>query len=154
MEKPYFPMFVDISQKKIVVVGGGKIAQRRIETLLAFAEDILVISPEITEEIRELYEESRIQWMETSYHAELIRDADMVLAATDDVRCNEVIVEDCRNRGIMVNTAHKKELCDFYFPGVIKKENLVVGITSSGWSHKEARQTRERIERALKEQRG
>lgn len=149
MEKPYFPMFVDISRKRIVVVGGGKVAQRRVETLLGFAEDILVAAPEITEDIREFYEAARIQWVETSYHTEVLQGADMVLAATDDVQCNEQIVEDCHERGILVNAAHKKELCDFYFPGVVKKENLVVGVTSSGLSHSEVRHIRERIENAL-----
>lgn len=149
MMNPYFPMFVDISGKKIVVVGGGKIAQRRVETLLCFAKDILVVAPEITKEIRELYESARIQWVETPYHTEVLRDADMVLAATDDAQCNEQVVEDCHERGILVNAAHKKELCDFYFPGIIQKENLVVGITSSGLSHSEVRQVREQIENTL-----
>lgn len=151
MKKPYFPMFIDVSEKRIVVVGGGKIAQRRIETLLTFADDILVAAPEITEAIRELCEEKRIRWVETPYHSDLLYDADMVLAATDDAQCNERIVEDCHKRGILVNAAHKKELCDFYFPAIVNKENLVVGVTTSGLSHREARRAREQIENVLNE---
>ena len=56
-KKPYFPMFVDISKKKILVIGGGKIAERRVETLLKFADNITVISPEMTERLLERVKE-------------------------------------------------------------------------------------------------
>ena len=57
----YFPLFVDLSEKRILVIGGGKIAQRRIETLLDFAADICVVAPEITDKLRILSESRRIQ---------------------------------------------------------------------------------------------
>ncbi len=67
MKKPYFPLFIDISQKSIVVVGGGRIAERRVKTLLQFAEDIQVISPKLTEELRCLAESRRIEWIQKRY---------------------------------------------------------------------------------------
>lgn len=150
MKKPYFPMFVDISQKKIVVVGGGTIATRRVETLLAFAEDILVVSPKVTEKIRVLCEAGDVRWMCSEYCPAVLEGADIVLAATDDPVCNERIVGDCRERGILVNTSHKKEMCDFYFPAIAKNETIVAGITASGKNHTQARRAREEIERILK----
>lgn len=148
MEKSYFPIFIDLSGKRVVVVGGGRIAGRRIETLLDFVTDgsILVVSPEITDEIRGLWKEERLEWHPSKYREEVLEGADMVLAATDNPQCNEQVAADCRKRGIPVNTAHKKECCDFYFPGIVKKENIVVGVTSSGRKHQEARQVREKIE--------
>ena len=74
-----------------------------------------------------------------------------VLAATDDAACNEQIVTDCRKLGILVNTSHRKELCDFYFPGLAVKEELVAGITASGDSHAQARDARIQVEKALEE---
>lgn len=149
MQRPYFPLFVDISQKKIIVIGGGRVARRRVKTLLEFAECVCVISPALTEELRRLAETGRIDWIRECYTAERIAEADIVLAATDDASCNEQIVRDCKARGIPVNTAHKKELCDFYFPAVVVKENVVAGITAGGCGHMQAREARRRVEKAL-----
>lgn len=150
MKKPYFPLFTDISQKKILIVGAGKIAQRRIETLLEFADNIRVAAPQATDRIRRLHEEKRILWIQDSYRADLIKGADLVLAATDDPVCNEQVIEDCRMRGIPVNTSHKKELCDFYFPAIVRQGDLTIGISSGGCNHSEVKETRKKLERTLK----
>lgn len=167
--KPYFPMFVDISKKKIVVAGGGKIAQRRVETLLKFADDITVIAPEVTDVICKRIGEGRVHWIREAFHEDteesqpdakkdmsdmdrILKDADMVLAATSDTDCNERIMRMCRERGVPVNVSHKKELCDFYFPAVVVKDNITVGITSGGLSHGQARKIREQVEDMLGEE--
>lgn len=149
MKKPYFPLFMDISDKKIVVIGGGKIAARRVDTLLKFADDISVVAPKVTERLHRLAEEGHIIWKECVYQETFLEGVDLVLAATDDAACNEKIVEDCRARGILVNTSHKKELCDFYFPGIIRQGDLVIGFGSSGMSHREVREAREKMQRML-----
>lgn len=151
MKKPYFPMFIDISEKKIVVIGGGNIAGRRVGTLQKFSGQIQVVAPEICEEMQSFLKEGKIRWEKAVYSPEVIDGADIVLAATDDAACNEAIVRECRKRGILVNTAHKKELCDFYFPAIAMKEEIVAGITTSGMSHKRARQARESLECALED---
>ncbi|MEF2806342.1 MAG: bifunctional precorrin-2 dehydrogenase/sirohydrochlorin ferrochelatase [Massilistercora timonensis] len=152
MDRSYFPLFVDISGKKTLVVGGGRIARRRIKTLLSFTPDIWVVAPEVTEELEALAEEGRIHWIRGTYapgiHEELPQ-IQMALAATDDPACNEAVARECRARGILVNVAHKKELCDFFFPAVVKRGELVAGICASGVSHKKARKAREAVEQAL-----
>lgn len=147
MIKPYFPLFIDISQKEIVVAGGGKVAERRVNTLLSFTEHIKVVSPELTEGLHYLAENGQIVWLEKLYESKVLEGADIVLAATDDASCNEQIVRDCRKRGILVNTAHKKELCDFYFPAVDIRENIVIGINASGINHKQVKQLKENKEK-------
>ena len=82
--KKYFPLFMDLNSKKVMVVGGGTIAERRIRTLLDFVEEIWVIAPEISDGIRDLKEQGRIFWKKKRYEREDIYDADLVLAATDD----------------------------------------------------------------------
>ncbi len=153
MSRRYFPLFVDISCQKIVVIGGGQVAQRRIETLLSFGADLWVAAPEITEKLRVLAEEGKIHWMREVYSDTLFEklpDMKILLAATDDPECNEAAVKEARKRGILVNAAHKKELCDFYFPAVAGKDEIVAGICASGLRHKKARRAREAVERALK----
>lgn len=147
----YFPMFVDISQKNIIIIGGGNIAQRRIETLLDFAEHIQVIAPEVTDPIKEWDDLGKIHWICDQYRPELLEGAEIVLAATNDPQCNESVVRYCNENQIMVNTAHKKEACDFFFPGIVRSGNIVAGVTANGLNHKEAKKARECISRALKE---
>lgn len=148
-EKPFFPMFIDLSKKKVVVIGGGRIAGRRIRTLLSFAGQICVIAPEVTEEIEGYIKEGRVTHLKTRYAPELIRDADLVLAATDDPACNEQAADECGRRGIPVNVSHKKELCDFYFPGTAVCGDLTAGVTASGRDHGKAKRAREEIEKIL-----
>lgn len=149
MGKPYFPLFVDLSEKKILVAGGGIIATRRVESLLEFAGHITVVAPKVTERIMQLSHKDKIHWIRDIYYKEMIDDADLVLAATDDHGCNNQIVKDCRNRNIPVNTCHQKDMCDFYFPGIIRRENLVMGFTSGGQDHRRIKELREKVEQIL-----
>ena len=130
--KPYFPMFIDLSDKNIVVVGGGNIATRRVKTLLSFTRNIRVIAPKVT--------------MEMMGILNLNTDD---CSQTNDRKLNDEIHRICRQEGVYVNVASDREQCDFYFPGIYMEEGLVVGITASGLDHKKARRIREEIQNAL-----
>lgn len=148
----FFPVFIDLSEKKIIVVGGGTIAERRVKTLLDFAGSILVISPSATDLLRRLSDEGRIEWKQTAYDRGLIQDADMVLACTDDEKVNGDIHAACRCLGIPVNCSNDRHRCDFYFPGIVRKDNVVIGITASGTDHRRAKEVRQLVEKALGEE--
>lgn len=147
--KRYFPMFVDLSDKKVVVVGGGTIATRRVKTLLQFTRNITVVAPKMTPELLEM---GKAGWISAELHPVKRSDlspAYMVIAATNDWKLNDEIYRICKEEGIYINVCSDKEKCDFYFPGVVMKEELVVGVTASGLDHKKARQVREKIQRVL-----
>ena len=146
MEKPYFPLFVDLSEKNILVAGGGTIATRRVDTLLEFAGRITVVAPKATGRIMQLSREDKICWIRDIYRRKMIDGADIVLAATDYHECNNQIAADCRAQGILVNTCHRKDMCDFYFPGIIHRENLVMGFSSGGQDHRKIKEIREKAE--------
>ena len=146
--KKYFPLFMDLNSKKVMVVGGGTIAERRIRTLLDFVEEIWVIAPEISDGIRELKEQGRIFWKKKRYEREDIYDADLVLAATDDRKVNEDIYSACKCLGILVNTASDRRKCAFYFPGILLEEDVVMGFNSGGDPVK-SREMRRKVERLL-----
>ena len=131
-EKKYFPMFVDLTQKKIVVIGAGNIAKRRIQTLLSFAGTIEVIAPDACEEVKKLAQEDRLIWKEKEYDREDLYDADLVLSATNNEKVNNDIYSACKCLGISVNTASNRNKCDFYFPSVLCKEETVIGLNSAG----------------------
>lgn len=154
MEKAYFPMFVDISEMKIIVAGGGHIAERRIRTLLKFASDVTVIAPEVTESLKQLEMEGRIICLHREYQTGDIKDADLVLAATNDRSLNQKIAQECREaeqksgRRILLSTASDRSLCDFYFPSVIMQDEIVIGINSGGKDPGKVKSVRERLERS------
>lgn len=145
----YFPLFVDLSQKNILVVGAGTIAARRIRTLCGFAGTITVCAPQIKPEIRELSEKYPIRLVEECYTEALLDTADLVLAATDDHELNREIVTAAKARNIPANSCSEKELCDFYFPSIVTKNELVIGLTASGTDHGLVKRTRMELEEYL-----
>lgn len=151
MEKKFFPVFVDLGTKKVVVVGAGKIATRRVETLLAFAGEITVIAPSCTPRIAQLSGEKKLVYKEKSYEREDLYDADLVLAATDHAEINEDIYSACKCLGIPVNTASNQYKCDFHFPGILEYEGVVLGFNGSGKDHKRVKEVREKTQKALEQ---
>lgn len=149
MTKPYFPMFVDLSDKKVIVVGAGTIAKRRIRTLIEFTDHLVVIAPEVNKELLDLERAGRLTILRKKYEREDIYDAAMVIAATNDSRTNNDIYSACKCLGITVNVCSDKNKCDFYFPGIARKENVVAGVTASGRDHKAARAAVEKIREVL-----
>ena len=148
-KKHYFPMFVNLENKNIVVVGGGNIATRRVKTLLKFTRNITVIAPQMTIELQELGKTGQIITVFRPVKRTDFKQAYMVIAATSEWKINDEIYRICKQEGIYVNVVSDKEKCDFYFPGIFMQDDLVVGITASGLDHKKARRLREEIEKAL-----
>lgn len=135
----YFPLFVDLEGRQVLVVGGGKIAMRRVRTLLEFGCEITVVSPEVCEELWEKVLWKKKRYDETDLESlgnvgEASRFVFVLAAAAPEV--NEKIVCDCRKKKIPVNNASNRDQCDFYFPGIAKDGDTVVGITSGGGDHR------------------
>ena len=150
--KPFFPLYVDLSDKDILFVGGGSIAARRIGVLQPFVETITVVAPEADGSILELTESGAVNWIMREFEAEDLEGRDVVFAATDDKELNARIATACREKSILVNVSSDKELCDFYFPGIVMQGETVVGVSASGEDHKKARRVRERIQEILTEE--
>ncbi|MGX8774022.1 MAG: precorrin-2 dehydrogenase/sirohydrochlorin ferrochelatase family protein [Bacillota bacterium] len=150
--RPYFPLYLDMSDKDILFVGGGKIAARRIGVLEPFAERITVVAPEAEGSILELTEAGKANWIMRAFEEEDLEGRDIVFAATDDRELNAGIAEMCRRRGILVNVSSDRELCDFYFPGIVRQGETVIGVNASGQDHAKARRVRERIQEILTEE--
>lgn len=149
--KPYFPMFVDLSEKKVYVVGAGTIAKRRIRSFVEFTNHLTVIAPEVNPELNKMEQSGQITILRKKYESRDIYDADMVIAAANDHKINEDIYRVCQERGILVNVCSDKKKCDFYFPGLVKRDNVVVGINASGSDQKKAKTLTEKIGEMIKE---
>ncbi|MFP3090046.1 bifunctional precorrin-2 dehydrogenase/sirohydrochlorin ferrochelatase [Treponema sp. TIM-1] len=130
---PYFPLFVNLAGSLCTLVGGGSVAERRVRTMLDFGVSLTVIAPEPSGTIRELAREGLLV-LETREYAgmEDLRDAGLVIAAAKDRELNRRVAVDAQKAGILVNTADDPELCGFFFPALVRRGELVAGITSSG----------------------
>ena len=149
--KRYFPMFVDLTDKNIVVVGGGNIATRRVKTLLQFTRNVTAVAPKVTAELQELGKAGYVNLIMRPVKRTDCQMAYMVIAATNDWKLNDEIYRVCKEEGIYVNVADDKNKCDFYFPGIYMHDEVVVGITASGLNHKRARKVRVAIQEAMEE---
>lgn len=147
-----FPIFLDIEGKKVRVYGGGRIAARRVETLLLFGPLIEVVAPEVSKEIEEASREGRLLWRRGRYEeGEISKETFMVLAATDDVGVNEGIYGECQEKGILVNVCSNRDHCMFQFPGIAWKGELVIGVNGGGNDHHLAKRWTDRIRREVEE---
>lgn len=131
----YFPMFMDLSEKNVLFVGAGHVNTGRIKTMLDFVGSITVVSPDADTSITALDDEGRIILRRRRFDERDLDGADIVITATGHAGTDVRIAGMCRRRGIMVNAASDKTLCDFYFPGIARRDPLVVGVTASGEDH-------------------
>ena len=142
-------MFIDLTEKKVVVAGAGTIAKRRIRSLLNFTNHLTVIAPEVNKELKSLEAEGLLTILKRKCEMEDFYSADLVIAATNDAQINNAIYDTCRKQGILVNVCSDNQKCDFYFPGIAMKDQVVVGITASGKDHKRAKALVEQIRSIL-----
>lgn len=147
--KPYFPMFVDLSDKKVVVFGAGTIAKRRIRVLKEFTEHLVVIAPEVNKELKELEMSGELSILRRTYEREDLFDAALVIAATNDNRTNQDIYSACKCLGIPVNVCNDRTRCDFYFPAIAINEQHVVGVSGSGRGGHRTRELADEIQRLM-----
>jgi precorrin-2 dehydrogenase/sirohydrochlorin ferrochelatase/precorrin-6A/cobalt-precorrin-6A reductase len=147
----FFPLFMDLRNRKILVVGGGNIAQRRIEILCSFGATVEIISPSVTEELRTIIQNHRLRFVDKKYEK---GDLDyfhtwLVIAATDNREVNCCIARDAREKGIFVIVSDCREECNCYFPAIMESESFLAGLVSKNGDHHGVRRKAEQIRKLL-----
>lgn len=144
----YFPLMLRLCGKRCLIVGGGRIAERKLLGLLeAGADDIRLISPSATERIERLAADGRIRLERRSYEPGDARDAWIVFAATDDRRINRMIAEEAEQNDILVNVADEARAGNFIAPSVVRRGDLLIAVTTAGASPALARSMKQELER-------
>lgn len=128
----HFPLFMSLQDKNVLVVGGGNIATRRIETLLSFGPKIRVIAPQINSRLADLEKAGLLRIIQRDYRSGDIGNDFLVIGATNQRLVNESVYTDAKLKGILVNIADQKEDCDFYFPAIFSDEVIIGGLISQG----------------------
>ena len=149
----YFPFFVDLQDKKCFIMGGGEVAYRKAAALLPFGAHIYIKALTYCEKLTLLKNTTKGQTQLTLAYG-TFEEADLegcqfVIAATDDRALNRKIAELCKEKNILINTVDDKELCSFYFPSLIKQDEVVVGISSGGNSPVLTQKIRRTVEKEI-----
>ncbi len=137
----YFPMLYNLENKKILIVGGGKVALHKLKILSKFNADITVLASKVNFD----FEKTILKDFEEND----VENYDTVIGATDDETVNSAIYSACRKRKIPVNIVDDKDKSDFIFPAMTVKENLVVAVSTMGVSPTAASKIRDEIEMNL-----
>jgi siroheme synthase-like protein len=150
----YYPVFLKIKGKKFVVIGGGKVALRKVKTLLECGADIKVISPHLDPELAELILTEGIDYISREYEPEDTKDVFMTIAATDVTETNLKIAEEARNQRTLVNISDSPEQSDFIVPSFFRRGDLILAVSTSGRSPALARKIRSKLEKNFGEEYG
>ena len=141
----YYPLFLNLSKKRAVVIGGGKVAERKIFPLLRTGAHITVISPEITKKIGSAKQKKTIRHIARQYRSGDLKDAFLVIAATDSPVFNEQV---SRDAPCLVNVVDTPHLCNFIVPSTMIRGPLNIAVSTSGISPALSRLIRKELEKA------
>jgi precorrin-2 dehydrogenase/sirohydrochlorin ferrochelatase len=145
-EMPYYPIFVDLQDQGVLVVGGGEVAERKIRDLITYDCRISIASLKLTPYLKELIDCSEIRLLDLDSLDESLHGFFMVIAATDDPAFNSRIASKAKAHGILVNCVDQPLDCTFIMPSVVKSGGLQIAISTGGKSPALAKKIREELE--------
>ena len=143
----YYPVNLDIKNRKCLVVGGGFVGTRKVITLLDCGAIVTVISPDAAEKLLELAGNGSIRWEKRSYLASDLDGMFLVIGATDDEELNRQISADAEKLNMLCNIADRPEVCNFILPAIVNRGDLVISISTSGKSPAFAKKLRKQLEK-------
>ena len=130
----YFPLFLSIKGKKCLVVGGGDVAYRKVQSLLPTGARIIVVSPRVVQGLTFLEAKERIRIRKRSFHVNDMRGTILVIGATDSVDVNRKVWSQATKKGILCNVVDRPALCNVIFPSVVRRGRLQIAISTGGAS--------------------
>src|SRR5262245_14621360 len=122
----YYPIILKTAGRAVVVIGGGEVAEGKVQTLLEAAAHVTVVSPAVTPRLQALADSGQIVIVRREYQSKDIKDAFFVIAATADPIVQERVAHDARRARVLINTVDDPEHCDFIMPSVLRRDDLIV----------------------------
>lgn len=130
----YFPAFVQLENKKILIVGGGYIALEKLEKLLDFTKEISIISKDFSDDMLKKIKENNLCYLQREYKVGDIENIAIVIVAVDSLELQEEIFYESKQHNCLCNSVDSVKYCDFIFPSYVKRDELTIAISTSGTS--------------------
>jgi len=144
-----FPIFLNLYKKNCLLIGGGQVAERKVEDLLDYGARVKLVSPQVTDRIRIWAERGIITCYDRRFQEDDLQGVFMVFTATNDSTINKKVAALCRQRDILVNTVDDPSNCDFYVPSILRRNSLTLAISTEGKSPLYARKLRQDLENII-----
>jgi len=142
----YYPIYMDIENKPVLVVGGGNVALRKVKTLLEYGAIVRIVSPKLVPELEQLLDGVRCVWVPKKYSTEDIQDAILVFACTERDEVNAQIARDAKTNYRPINVVDDPDKCSFIVPSILSRGDLSIAVSTGGSSPLVARKIREELE--------
>ncbi|RQW63545.1 NAD(P)-dependent oxidoreductase [Vibrio viridaestus] len=147
----YFPLFMDLKDKPVLVIGGGEVASRKVEALVKAGADVLIVSPQVSETLQTLVSEEQCRWSASCYDSSVMDTYPFVQvwATTDSNELNHQIHADAKQRNLLINVVDDQPYCDFITPSMLNRGRIQIAVSSGGASPVLIRNLRETLESVL-----
>jgi len=143
---PYYPIFIDLNNQNVIVVGGGEVAERKIRNFLIYGCKIYISSPHLTPHLKQLVAKKKIHHIPFESLDTYLDDTFMVIAATDDPEVNSQIASQAKKHGLLINTVDQPKDCNFIMPSIVKRGDLQIAISTAGKSPALAKKIRKEMD--------
>ena len=142
----YYPIFLKLEGNTALIVGGGRVAQRKAETLLEYGASVRIVARTLVPELKKLIENGRIMGLGEEFHEKHLEGVSLVIAATDDKQLNQRVSKCAQSRGLLVNAVDQPEDCSFFVPSIVNRGDLSIAISTAGKSPALAKKIRGELE--------
>jgi precorrin-2 dehydrogenase/sirohydrochlorin ferrochelatase len=143
----FYPICLDLEARACVVVGGGRVAERKVQGLLSCRAQVSVISPALTEELQLQHFSGDIEWIDREFRQGDLAQAFLVIAATDDEETQKQVYEEADANNLLLNVADVPQRCNFILPATARRGDLAISVSTAGKSPALARKIRMELEK-------
>ncbi|URJ31922.1 siroheme synthase CysG [Blochmannia endosymbiont of Camponotus modoc] len=145
----YLPIFIDLKNRPVLVVGGGTVAARKIQMLQRAGATITIVAPALCTELKKFLITQNISWISKNFQPIMLDKVILVIVATNDSKLNTLIYQNAEKHNILINTVDDKNKCSFIFPAIVDRNPILIGISSCGKAPILVRILREKLELLL-----
>jgi precorrin-2 dehydrogenase/sirohydrochlorin ferrochelatase len=146
-----YPIFLDLTQRSCVVIGGGPVAERKVAGLVEAGATVTVISPHLTERLRQWVDDGVVQSIARPYQSGDLAGFFLAFATTGNIAVDAAVFTEGRAAGILVNSADDPTRCDFFLPAMVRRGALALAVSTGGTSPALARVMREELQTLIGE---
>jgi precorrin-2 dehydrogenase/sirohydrochlorin ferrochelatase len=144
---PYYPIYIDIEDRSVVIIGGGNVCARKAETMMKYGARVTIVSPQFTDEMEQWARDGTLALRRKEYEEPDLEGASLVIASTDDPCINARVARDCRRRKIPVNVVDVTHLCEFIVPAIVERGSIQIAVSTGGKSPALARTLKEDLQK-------